>query len=123
MPSATQQPVPLPKWERPAKTTHDLQWANLTAIDLSKFDQPGGKQELAEQLRRAVHQDGFFAVTGSGFTDAEVQRQYEIGQAFFAQEPAEKNKPELRCDFANGNYFGYRAVTELGSMDGRQIQF
>lgn len=54
MPSATPQVVPLPKWERPAKTTYDLEWANLTAIDLSKFDEPGGKEILAEQLRRAV---------------------------------------------------------------------
>jgi len=49
-------------------------------------------------------------VTGSGLTDEEVNRQYDIGQAFFEEPLEEKNKPELRCDFSKGNYFGYRAV-------------
>lgn len=54
MPSLTSQPVPLPKWARPAKTKYDLEWASLSAIDLSKFDEPGGRQSLADQLREAV---------------------------------------------------------------------
>lgn len=46
--------LPLPKWERPAKTTHDLDWADIKALDLSTFDAPGGKEKLAEELRDAV---------------------------------------------------------------------
>ena len=44
----------LPKWQRPQKTTQDLPWADIKVLDLSKFDKPGGKQELAEELRQAV---------------------------------------------------------------------
>lgn len=57
-----------------------------------------------------VHHTGFFSVTGTGFTEDEVQRQYEIGQAFFDLPDEERDKPGLRCDFGKGNYFGYRAV-------------
>lgn len=46
--------LPLPKWQRPAKTTHDLPWADIKVLDLSTFDLPGGKQKLAEKLRDAV---------------------------------------------------------------------
>lgn len=55
MPSAiSPEPVSLPKWQRPAKTKHELPWADIAVIDISKFDQPGGKKQLAEELRQAV---------------------------------------------------------------------
>jgi isopenicillin N synthase-like dioxygenase len=111
MPSAiSPEPPVLPRWKRPAKTTEDLPWADISIIDLSTFDEPGGKQKLAEELRHAVQTTGFFSVVGTGFTDEEVTRQFSIGQAFFDSSLEEKNKPQLRCDFGEGNYFGYRAV-------------
>jgi isopenicillin N synthase-like dioxygenase len=111
MPSAiSSSPPTLPQWKRPAKTTEALPWADISVIDISTFDEPGGKEKLAEQLRHAVQTTGFFSVTGTGFTEEEVTRQYAIGQEFFNQPLEEKNKPELRCDFGKGNYFGYRAV-------------
>jgi isopenicillin N synthase-like dioxygenase len=57
-----------------------------------------------------VHHTGFFSVTGTGFTQEEVDRQYDIGQAYFDLPLQEKGDPKYRCDFAQGNYFGYRAV-------------
>ncbi|KAK7736521.1 hypothetical protein SLS53_006952 [Cytospora paraplurivora] len=104
--------LPLPKWHRPAKTTYDLPWADIKVLDLSTFDAPGGKEKLAEELRDAVHNTGFFSVTGTGLTDEEVQRQYDIGQAFFAIPHGDKAQPQYKCDFANGNYFGYRELGE-----------
>jgi len=44
----------LPRWEQPAKTSAKLPWANIKTIDLSNFDEPGGKQKLAADLRDAV---------------------------------------------------------------------
>lgn len=64
-----------------------------------------------------VHTTGFFSVIGSGFSQEEVERQYDIGQAFFSLSLEEKDKPEYRCDFANGNYFGYRRAHEKRIMD------
>lgn len=59
-----------------------------------------------------VHNTGFFSVTGTGLTEEEIQRQYDIGQAFFALPHAEKAQPQYKCDFASGNYFGYRELHE-----------
>jgi hypothetical protein len=42
------------KWHRPEKTSHDLPWANIKTIDMSLYDQPGGKTTLAEELREGV---------------------------------------------------------------------
>jgi hypothetical protein len=44
----------LPQWKRPAKTSVALDWADISVIDLSTFDEPGGKEKLAEELRHAV---------------------------------------------------------------------
>ena len=57
-----------------------------------------------------VHKTGFFSVTGTGFTQEEVERQYDIGQSYFNLPLEEKGDPKYRCDFTQGNYFGYRAV-------------
>ncbi len=55
MPSAmSQSPPRLCKWERPPKTSFDLPWADIKVIDISTFDEPGGKEKLAEQLGDAV---------------------------------------------------------------------
>lgn len=51
-------------------------------------------------------------MVGAGLTDEEVQRQYDIGQAFFALPHEGKSQPQYKCDFANGNYFGYRELNE-----------
>ena len=44
----------LPKWERPKKTSVDLDWAEISVVDISSFDAPGGKEKLADELRHAV---------------------------------------------------------------------
>lgn len=46
--------LPLPNWQRPAKTKHDLAWAEIKVLDLSTFDETGSKQKLADELREAV---------------------------------------------------------------------
>jgi hypothetical protein len=55
MPSATYaEPPAIAKWKRPEHTTEKLDWADIKIIDLSTFDEPNGKQKLAEELRDAV---------------------------------------------------------------------
>ncbi|KAJ8116790.1 hypothetical protein OPT61_g1873 [Boeremia exigua] len=117
MPSAIQpDPPSIPGWERPERTTKQLDWADIKIIDLSTFDSPGGKQRLADELKEAVHTTGFFSVIGTGFTQQEVDRQYDIGQAYFNLPLEKKGDAAYRCDFANGNYFGYRAAYEKKIM-------
>ena len=47
-------------WARPSQTKEDLPWAPLPRIDLSRFDEPGGKQALAAELTDAIHRVGFW---------------------------------------------------------------
>jgi gibberellin 2-oxidase len=93
-------------WSRPAPTKKDLDWAPLAQIDLSRFDEPGGKQELAKQLYDAVTKVGFWVVVNTGIDDARVLRQLSIGNTFFKELLEEKRKHP--CNFAEGEYFGYR---------------
>jgi len=107
MPSATEQSTVLIKpWSRPSQTSENLDWAPLPKIDLSRFDEPGGKQELAKELYHAVTQVGFWVVVNSGIDDERVIRQFSIGNTFF-KEPLEEKRANP-CNFANGEYFGYR---------------
>ncbi|KAH8680016.1 2OG-Fe(II) oxygenase superfamily protein [Tricladium varicosporioides] len=92
MPSAiSKEHFPLPIWKRPASTTSQLLWADISVIDISTFDKPDGKENLAEQLRHAVQTTGFFSVVGTAAGG-------------------------LRCDFGKGNYFEYRAANEKKVM-------
>ncbi|KAL7624707.1 hypothetical protein AAE478_006278 [Parahypoxylon ruwenzoriense] len=93
-------------WTRPKKTSENLEYAELPKIDLSRFDEPGGKQELAKQLYDAVTRVGFWSVINTGIDDERVLRQFSFGNAFF-KEPLEERR-RFPCNFAEGEYFGYR---------------
>jgi gibberellin 2-oxidase len=113
-------------WSRPKQTEEDLDWAPLATIDLARFDEPGGKQELAQQLYDAVSlldrrltttlteyttrvqvtRVGFWVVTNTGLDDSRVLRQFSIGNTFFKEPLSEKRR--FPCNFADGEYFGYR---------------
>lgn len=45
-------------YQQEIETSEELDWADLITLDLSKFDQPGGKQELAAELSRALEVTG-----------------------------------------------------------------
>lgn len=96
-------------WSRPAPTSEDLDWAPLVKIDLSRFDEPGGKQELAKQLYDAVTKVGFWVVVNTGLEDDRVLKQFSIGNTFF-KEPLEE-KTRFPCNFPKGEYFGYREAS------------
>ncbi|ERS98552.1 hypothetical protein HMPREF1624_05337 [Sporothrix schenckii ATCC 58251] len=93
-------------WSRPSVTKEDLDWADLPKIDLSKFDAPGGKQELAHDLYDAISKVGFWSVVNTGIDDERVLRQFSIGNTFFKESLEEKRR--FPCNFADGEYFGYR---------------
>lgn len=37
-----------------------VDWADLATLDLSRFDQPGGKEDLAKQLFDAIQNIGWY---------------------------------------------------------------
>lgn len=100
------------------ETTQDLPWADLVTLDLSKFDQEGGKQALAAQLKDAVNNVGFFYITNFGLSQDEVDEQFAIGREFFALPTDEKMK--YKADLANGNYNGYRPKGSSEVLPGKR---
>ncbi|KAL1628774.1 putative flavonol synthase [Diplodia seriata] len=115
--SPTKITTELPTYEYPPETQEQLDWADLEALDISKIDDPAGLKELAEQVLRFINKNGFFYVTGHGFTDEEVRRQYAIAKAVF--ELPLKEKLKYSCDTANGDFRGYKpqSTGELATRD------
>jgi isopenicillin N synthase-like dioxygenase len=51
-----------------------VEWANLATLDLSRFDEPGGKEELAKQLHEAIKKIGQCYVSlGSYYSKSLIQ--------------------------------------------------
>jgi len=100
------------------ESTFDLPWADLVTLDLSKFDQEGGKQALAAQLKDAVNNVGFFYITNFGLSQDEVDQQFAIGKEFFALPTEEKMK--YKADLMNGNYNGYRPLGSGEILPGKR---
>lgn len=57
-------------------------WAELITLDLSKFDEPGGKEELVKELEHAVTHVGFFYVKNFNISQEEVDKQFALGREF-----------------------------------------
>jgi len=91
------------------ETAAELDWADLITIDLSKFDQPGGKQELAKQLKHAISTVGFFYIVNFGLSEAEVDNQFALAKAIFDLPDEEKQK------FRVGNKQGFFGWKPRGS--------
>ncbi|KAF2807432.1 uncharacterized protein BDZ99DRAFT_465314 [Mytilinidion resinicola] len=53
------------KYQQTLPSSTNLKYAELTNLDLSTFDQPGGKQRLVAQLKDSIESVGFFHVTNS----------------------------------------------------------
>ncbi|VUC32954.1 unnamed protein product [Clonostachys rosea] len=104
------------EYEYPDGPSENLNFAELEALDLSKLNQPGGKQQLAEQVLGFISKNGFFYVTGHGFSDDEVRRQYALAQAFFDLPLDEKLRYE--CNTAKGDFRGYKKQS-TGDLAGR----
>jgi isopenicillin N synthase-like dioxygenase len=60
--------------------------------------------------RHALTNVGFWIVTGTGFSEEEIEHQFAIAQAFYNQ-PVDVRK-EYEIDAKNGGYIGYRAAYE-----------
>ncbi|PLB40013.1 putative oxidoreductase, 2OG-Fe(II) oxygenase family [Aspergillus candidus] len=104
----TQAEPPLEKYVHLPESQQPLDYVDLTTIDLSLYDTPGGKQKLATQLKQAAHEVGFFYVTNFGLTQTQLNRQYAIGRDLYAL-PIEERLAH-RAPLEEGNYNGYRPL-------------
>ncbi|KAF4969110.1 hypothetical protein FZEAL_10286 [Fusarium zealandicum] len=88
------------------ETTEDLDWADLANVDLSKYGTKEGNDELARILINAVRSKGFFYVTNFDIPQADIDRQFALGDAFYKLPLEEKLKYVPNLDA--GDYNGYR---------------
>ncbi|KAM3477232.1 hypothetical protein MY5147_002834 [Beauveria neobassiana] len=99
----------IPTYHQVPETSYELNWADLATLDLSRFDQPGGKQELAKQLHEAIEKIvGFFYIVNFGLSQDAVDRQFSIGKELFSLPTEEKLK--YRADLEHGGYNGYKPL-------------
>lgn len=69
-----------------------MDWADLITVDLSLYETPEGKKELAQTLIKAVREDGFFYVKNFNIPQEAVNRQFSIGKQFYELPVEEKLK-------------------------------
>ncbi|KAB8073250.1 hypothetical protein BDV29DRAFT_201924 [Aspergillus leporis] len=96
------------QYDHVPETKENLDWADLITLDLSLYEQPGGKEELVKQLDHAVRNVGFFYVKNFNISQEEVDRQFALGREFYALPLEEKLKYHNTNDLERGEYNGYR---------------
>ncbi|KAL1717212.1 hypothetical protein EV715DRAFT_254130 [Schizophyllum commune] len=74
---------PLGSYQHVQETKENLDWAELVTIDLTTFNTPEGKKELAKQLIKAIREKGFFYVKGFDIPQEKVDRQFALGKQFY----------------------------------------
>ncbi|GFZ44251.1 hypothetical protein JCM24511_01973 [Saitozyma sp. JCM 24511] len=87
----------------------DLPFADLKTVDMGSFhDGPEAQAKIAEEIRQAMHEQGFFTLINHGFTQEEVARQMDIGYTVLQRTPLEE-KQKLRARMQeDGCYKGFK---------------
>ncbi|KAI8261764.1 hypothetical protein K4K53_000180 [Colletotrichum sp. SAR 10_77] len=103
--ATTTETVTLPYTQAP-ETSASLDWADLVALDLSKFDRPGGKHELAAELSTAIEKIGFFYVVNHGLSREDIDTQFALASSVLGLSDAEKTP--YRAALEAGDYNGWK---------------
>ncbi|KAJ3732417.1 Clavaminate synthase-like protein [Lentinula guzmanii] len=102
-------PVPVPQlgsFDYVPETKENLDWADLVTVDLSLYNTPEGKTQLAQTLINAIRNEGFFYVKNFNISQERVNRQFALGKQFYELPLEEKEKytPE---GLDQGKFNGY----------------
>ncbi len=81
----------------------------LPLVDLSRFRDPAGRDDLLAQLRHAAHDVGFFYVVGHGVPDEVPAAVMQQARAFFALPEAD------RLEIENVNSAHFRGYSRVGT--------
>ena len=71
-----------------------MDYINLIDIDLSKFDDPTTRKELATNLFEAVTEHGFFTISNHGISKALWDNQMDVANAVMRLPQGEKKPYE-----------------------------
>lgn len=98
----------LPRYVPAPRTTADLEYADLTVIDLSKVNTTEGFAELATQARDGMREQGFIYVINHGLTQEQNDRIFDIADIPFTQVGEEEKKRYAGKIREEGSYQGYK---------------
>lgn len=116
MPSAT---ISIPKFTPCAPTKEKLDYVDLVDIDLSKFDDPTTRKELAKELLEGVVKHGFLTISNHGITQELCESQVSLAHAVMTLPPEEKAPYEATPEEdAKGRYVGFKPAGQLGTKGG-----
>ncbi|KAF8586081.1 Clavaminate synthase-like protein [Ramaria rubella] len=93
---------------KPPTTTHELEWADLAIIDISKAHTTEGREQLTVEVRDALATTGFFYVVNHGYTPEQTARIFDIAEVPFQlvdQEEKERYAGQMK---QTGSYQGYK---------------
>ncbi|KAI0003116.1 gibberellin 2-oxidase [Xylariaceae sp. FL0662B] len=109
----------LPPYTPEAPTKEHLDYVKLVNLDLAKFDDPVGRQELARELYEAASGYGFLTLTNHGLSDEVYAKQMQIANAVMSLPPEEKASYEATPEEdARGVYVGFKPAGSLGYKGG-----
>ncbi|PBK76005.1 Clavaminate synthase-like protein [Armillaria solidipes] len=103
MPVATPQ---LGSFQYVPETKENLDWAELVTVDLSLYNTPEGRKELAKTLIDAVREKGFFYVKNFNISQERVNGQFALGKRFYDL-PLEEKSKYTPAGLDKGQFNGY----------------
>ncbi|KAG5661976.1 hypothetical protein KAF25_004215 [Fusarium avenaceum] len=97
------------QWIPPPVTQQKENFAKLTSIDLSLLDSddPAVVQDLVDQVKRAIREDGFLFLENYGVSIEQLHRQFGIAQYMY-NNISEEDKERLLFDPDSGVWSGYK---------------
>ncbi|KAJ6567007.1 hypothetical protein B0H19DRAFT_1139129 [Mycena capillaripes] len=111
-----QQQLEVPKWKPPTPTQHDLPWADILTVDLSRYDT--NWEELVEIVSTALERDGFFYVVGHGLSAETLSRQFDLAQLTFEGVSTEEKEMHRAPIAEEGSFIGYKLQNYWEIKDG-----
>ncbi|TVY29195.1 Flavanone 3-dioxygenase [Lachnellula hyalina] len=87
----------------------NMDYIALENLDLSKFDDPVTRKELANKFFKALTGTGFFTVSNHGITNEQWDQQMDLAHAVMTMTPEEKKVYEVSYeDDKKGVYCGFK---------------
>lgn len=97
-----------PRYVPALPTKENLQYADLTIIDLSKAATAEGRAELAVDLREALTTHGFCYIINHGYTQAQNERMFDIADIPMSGVPEEEKRAYAGDSKKTGLFQGYK---------------
>ncbi|OCF31057.1 flavonol synthase [Kwoniella heveanensis CBS 569] len=96
-------------WVPPPATKETHNFAKLTSIDLSLLDSPDPAvvQDLIEQVKRAIREDGFLFLENYGVSQEQLHRQFSIANHLHTH-LSDEDKEKLLFHPDSGLWAGYK---------------